>query len=292
MKIIVGIDMLRAYPPALHLVARLGFRNPELLLVQTAPTIDSVLPPFPMDGATVDLMQSTFRDAGEAALRDAEADAKQFGLPAKKLYCVGPAAEILNQCVEEEQADLVAVRTTHQGAWQSEFMGSVTRTVMLCGHVSVLVAKQELVSDKPLHIVFATDGSEFNDRCLEKFLSWNASDIQNVHVVGAWGLASHLEELLRHALHHSAEVNAKLESAAEAAVAKTASKFEAAGYKTSTQTAQGLPDQVLHDVMRRTNADLLVVGAQGKNWIERLLIGSTSLHQVIDESYNVLLIRP
>lgn len=27
-------------------------------------------------------------------------------------------------------------------------------------------------------------------------------------------------------------------------------------------------------------------------WIERMLIGSTSLHQVIDEPYNVLLLRP
>jgi len=44
--------------------------------------------------------------------------------------------------------------------------------------------------------------------------------------------------------------------------------------------------------MHSTGAELMVVGAHGKGWIERLLIGSTSLHEVIDEPYNVLVLRP
>jgi nucleotide-binding universal stress UspA family protein len=140
--------------------------------------------------------------------------------------------------------------------------------------------------------VFATDGSEFNDRCLDKLLSLQPSGIETVHVVGAWGLASNVERLLRHSLHHSPDVNAALKSSAEAAVEMAASRFEAAGFKATRQAQEGLPDRVLHDAMINSGADLLVVGAHGKSWIERMLIGSTSLHQVIDEPYNVLLIRP
>ena len=292
MKIIVGVDLQLAYVPAIHLVGKLGLKDPELLLVQTSPTVDTLLPPFPMDGATVDLVQSTFRDAGEAALRDADAEAKKFGIPTSPLFCVGPSGDVLNQCVEQEHADLLAVRTTHRGAWQSEFMGSVTRTVILCGQVSVLVAKQEPTTGKKLSIVFGTDGSEFNDRCADRFLAMQPSGVESVHVVSAWGISSHLEQMLRHALHHSPDANARMQSAAQVAVERTVARFAAAGYKPTGEAVGGAPDSVLHDAMAQTGADLLVVGAHGKNWVERMLIGSTSLHQVIDEPYSVLVLRP
>jgi nucleotide-binding universal stress UspA family protein len=292
MKIIVGVDLQQAYKPALHLIGKLELKDPELLFVQASPTVDSMLPPFPIDGATVNLLHSAFRDAGEAALLEAETEAKNMGLTSLPLLCVGPSAELLNECVERESADLVALRTTHRGAWQSEFMGSVTRTVMLCGHISVLIAKHEPTSGNKLDAVFATDGSEFNDRCLERFLTMRPAGIETIHVVSAWGLASPFEHLLRHALPHSPDMNTELQSAAKSAAERTAARLTEVGYKTVAEVHQGAPDKVLHDAMIQSGAGLLILGAHGKNWIERLLIGSTSLHQVIDESYNVLVLRP
>ncbi|MHB8636413.1 MAG: universal stress protein [Fimbriimonadaceae bacterium] len=292
MKIVLGIDLQQAYVPALHLVAKLGFKNPELLLVQTSPTVDSMLPAFPIDGATIDLFQSTYKEAGEAALHDAEAEAKKLGLNESRYFAVGPSAELLNEYAEREGADMIAVRTTHHGAWQSEFMGSVTRAVLLCGRVSVLVAKQGPRAGKRLSVVFATDGSQFNERCLDRFLAMHPSEIEAIHVVSAWGLASHVEEMLRRALHHSPDLDAELQSSAQAAAEQTAQRFVAAGYTATGEAVRGAPDKVLHDAMTQSGADLLVVGAHGKNWIERLLMGSTSLHQVINEPYNVLVLRP
>jgi nucleotide-binding universal stress UspA family protein len=162
----------------------------------------------------------------------------------------------------------------------------------LCGTASVLVAKQDLIPDRPLELVFATDGSEFNDRCVSQFLSMKPAGVGMIHVVSAWGLASHLEHLLRHQLHHSEALNKELEVAAESAVKTLATKLAAAGYQVTVSAVQGTPDKVLHDEMTGREADLLVVGAHGKSWVERLMIGSTSLHQVVDEPYNVLVLRP
>src|SRR5579871_3586267 len=285
MKVIVGVDLQHAYVPALHLLGKLQLTDPELLLVQASPTVESMLPPFPMDGATVDFMYKTFKEAGEAALLDAEAEARKLGLHTLPLLCIGPSAELINECVEREGAELVVVRTTHRGTWQSEFLGSVSRAVMLCGHVSVLAAKQEPIEKQRLDVVFATDGSEFNERCLDRLLAMRPSGIETVHVVCAWGISSHLEHLLRHALPHSADLNAELEAAAKAAAERAASRLSKAGYKTTARATQGPPDRVLHEVMAETGSDLLVVGAHGKGWVERLLIGSTSLHELVDETY-------
>jgi nucleotide-binding universal stress UspA family protein len=48
------------------------------------------------------------------------------------------------------------------------------------------------------------------------------------------------------------------------------------GVKTHTKVATGLPHEVLLAQARRAKADLLVVGAQGMNLAEALLIGSTA----------------
>jgi nucleotide-binding universal stress UspA family protein len=43
--------------------------------------------------------------------------------------------------------------------------------------------------------------------------------------------------------------------------------------------------------MKETGAELLILGAQGHGFLERLTLGSTSFHQVMAEPYSVLVLR-
>jgi nucleotide-binding universal stress UspA family protein len=43
--------------------------------------------------------------------------------------------------------------------------------------------------------------------------------------------------------------------------------------------------------MLDTQADILVMGAQGHGFVERVFIGSVSLHQALYEPYPVMIVR-
>lgn len=292
MKVILGVDLQDAYIPALQLLRKLEFANAELVLVQTAPPIEATLPPFPVDGAVIDLVQSTFREAAEKALAAAAEQARAAGLNARALFCLGPSGEMINEVATSEHADLVAVRSTHRGAWQSEFMGSVTRVVVLGGSSSVLIAKREPELTQGVDIVFGADGSEFNERCVRRFLALNPRGIGKVHVVSAWGCSSQLEHVLRHTLHHAEAIEAQLEARAQSSVERVCQQLTGAGFNARGTVVRGTPEQVLAKQMEATKSELLVIGAHGKGFIERLLIGSTSLHEVVNEPYSVLVLRP
>jgi nucleotide-binding universal stress UspA family protein len=54
---------------------------------------------------------------------------------------------------------------------------------------------------------------------------------------------------------------------------------------------RGDANAAIRTVMRQENADLLILGAQGHGFLDRLQHGSVSFHQVVAESYSVLLLR-
>jgi hypothetical protein len=55
---------------------------------------------------------------------------------------------------------------------------------------------------------------------------------------------------------------------------------------------RGEVNATLRELMRTEQADLLVLGAQGHGFLDRMRSGSVSFHQVVGESYSVLVLRP
>lgn len=58
------------------------------------------------------------------------------------------------------------------------------------------------------------------------------------------------------------------------------------------RVVQGEPDEVLGATMKDVNGDLLAMGAQGHGFIERVMLGSLSLQQVMASPYSTLILRP
>jgi nucleotide-binding universal stress UspA family protein len=291
MRILVGVDLEGSYEPALHLIARLGFPGPSVTLIQAAPPALTMLPAFPMDPTAVASIEQTFEDGGKAALARATEIANSLGLSTDCHFCFGGAAESLNDYSERLKADLVAVRTIHHGAWQSEMMGSVARGVLIGGHASLLVVKDEPETGEPFDACFAVDGSELTSAYLERLMAMAPKGIKTIHVVSAWGLGSKGQELLHHALGDFAELTAKLEHAAQRSVDMAREQLEAAGFATKGHVVAGHPNPVLHNTMKMTGAHLLIVGSHGHGFAERLFVGGITLHQIVSEPYPVLVLR-
>ena len=67
-----------------------------------------------------------------------------------------------------------------------------------------------------------------------------------------------------------------LRAVAETVLARAAREAEEQGIDVDTHDRQGDPADVIIDVAREQNADLIVVGARGLTGIERFLLGSVS----------------
>ena len=65
-----------------------------------------------------------------------------------------------------------------------------------------------------------------------------------------------------------------------------------AGIEAEYRIVTGEFDSVIDEQMTKFNAELLILGAQGHGFMERLFIGSSCLQQVVATPHSVLILRP
>ena len=71
-----------------------------------------------------------------------------------------------------------------------------------------------------------------------------------------------------------------------------AARLAAAGYETRALCAEGLSARAIRGAVIDLDADLVILGARGHRWLERVLLGSFALEQTVDEPHSVLILRP
>jgi len=293
MKAIVGIDTQEEYKPAVQLLARFRFPNPETTL---AHFVNPTPGYFPLDAPAAAQMQEdylkTMENVGLEALDNAKDEACMRDLHPKCLLKFGRASEGLAALAEQAHADIVAVRTERGSLWSTSFLGSVSRSLTIGCRSSLLIAKSPVKDAAPLKIVLATDHSEESNRWIGKFLSWHAKGIAHIHVVTAYKLTKDEAQVLR---NHLPGVNRLADAWIEEHLNKlnerVVRRLMDAGYSATAHVAAGETNDVIRHAMQDMQADVLVMGAQGHGFIDRLLVGSCSLHQVMSEPYPVLVVR-
>jgi nucleotide-binding universal stress UspA family protein len=294
----MGVDAADEFKPVLYLLNALGFPQAHLTLVHAANPQWTYTPALPVDPMVITDLTTEVENVGRRALDEARDVACRIGLPTKSMLTFGSPAEVLTKEAEAEHADLIAVCATHHGMWSTSFLGSVSRVLTTSSPVSCLVAKggPKLAKPnftRPLKAVFATDHSAFSERCLEWFLKAKPEGIGAIHVVSAYDLTDYEEDTLNRNLPVlGGNVVEWVEETVEANNRRVADRLEQVGYKVTHEAVRGRPDDALREAMQDSHADLMIVGAQGKGFLERALIGSVSLHQVVSEPYPVLVIRP
>jgi nucleotide-binding universal stress UspA family protein len=291
MKIIVGIDTGGTYKSCLNLAARLRFPEPEFIL---AHAVDVTMPLGDYGGAAeaaygVDYVRLA-TEAGEEALEKAEDDACAHKLHSETALLVGGAAAALVQYAQDRHADLVCVQSQRKGRLGSLFMGSTSRGLAIAAHCSVLVSKGEVAPKGDLKAVFATDHSSYADRALDRFLQLRPSGIKSVHVVTALHLDDSGGHFDRAAL--DTRIEEEIVKAARKRLDSDVGKLRDEGYRATCAVIDLEVNEALEKEMENSEADLLIMGAQGHGVMHRLLLGSSAIHQVVVEPYSVLIIRP
>lgn len=293
MKIIIGTDAQQEFVPALRFIKSLNFDRPQVTLVHAS---SPVLPLVPFGYSAAAVAQTEYatvvENIGRSALEDAKSLACSMDINVKMRLLMGSPADVLCRAADEEGVDLVAVNATHHGRWSSTFLGSVSRSLAIGCQKSALITKGQAPAQEDLTAVFAIDHSDYSLQCFEKFLHMRTRGIKKVHIVTAFDM--HEAQAAAITANLPAIGDDVLSWINEKLLTKNAElveKLKEWGFEADARVVNGPTNDILRQAMQDTQSDLMIMGAQGSGFIQRMLIGSVSLHQIVAEPYPVLLIR-
>ncbi|MBS1724512.1 MAG: universal stress protein [Armatimonadetes bacterium] len=293
MKALIGVDLAGSYEPAIRLFEGLGLDSWEVEVVNV---VEPILPDgaFPELQVTNPIIQ-VLDDLTAAGKQLAQGVADSFAAKGRKVstdVLMGGAASELLLVSEKHGHDLVVVGSHRKSLIGSLFTGSVARTLTSASKASILVGKHEPASTKGLTAVFAHDLSDYAGRALDRFVSWSPTGIERIVLVTADTTDPSIAALIEHdnpefAGETVGTARGQIDTLQEAVAARLAQVAP----HVERIVSEGNPNEVINQTMASSGAALLVMGAQGHGFLERLLIGSTALHHVVREEHNVLVVR-
>jgi nucleotide-binding universal stress UspA family protein len=273
MKIVVGLDEEGKYKTALELLRRASFPGVEFSLVHVAQQSSG--------SGTLD----------RAALEAASNDLRASGVKTSVVLLEGSPAKALLTYADEISADLIAIGSEVHGRIGSVLVGSVGRAVSL-GNKSFLIARGDLSTTGPLKVVFATDFSDYARRALDLIVKTKPLGIGEAIILTARDMRE-LSEMAQY-LNLLDDANADGSSFQEVLRKhghEAVEQLRNAGISASAEMRDGSVSHAINESMEAHKADLLVLGAQGHGFLERLVIGSVALEQVVSGSHSILVIR-
>lgn len=298
MRITVGAFDLEQSTYVLNALEALKFAHSDVNLVHVIErldglTINSGKPPH------LDLIKTYLKmqeERGAKVLAETLAATKGRGFDSTtseiKFGLIGNA--LIEPSKESDAAggqELLALGSSGKKPLEGVLVGSVSRKAVIGSPRSVLVAKEKLDPKRPINVVFATDHSPYAAKCLKTFAGWKPQGIGRLVLLTVFP-----EELVKAMTsvmdHFKGDVAGWLRRELEEANQKALEPFTTLGKERVSRVESGRVGDTIARVMREEKADLLVLGAQGHGFLDRLTVGSVSLDQVVSRPYSVLVVRP
>jgi nucleotide-binding universal stress UspA family protein len=293
MRIVLGVDGRHGDTNSVHLVKRLDFGGEaEIDIVHVVESL-----PFTWWGAgemsSPDVIQQLIEDQEKAGIRITREVADVLREDVKQTRCIvrhGAASDQLMAQADDANADLIAVGGAMHTPLGALLTGSVGRGLVVGAHQSLLIAKGDVAPEGPVRAVLATDHSAYADKCLTRLLDFAPQSIEHLTVLTAYPQAF-IQSVRPFLPEFVQDPGAWVQESLDKRNKEVAARLASLGCTIETRIADQHPNEAIAQVMKETNADLLILGAQGHNWIERLTLGSVSFHQVVAEPYSVLVLR-
>lgn len=289
MKTLVGIDLAGYWRKALPLLKGIGFEGNQPVFLNA---VESVLP----DGGFVTLpdthpIQQMLSENEAEGRKQGEEAVTSFG-GGEVVVEYGDATAKLLHNAERLDADLVAVGSEQKGTLGSLFFGSVAQAMLTGSKCSVLFGKKA-PDEGPLTAVFATDHSDYANRALEWLIAHKPTGIDKLIIMTAATVNPLVgDHLVQHVENLDEKIIDVILKSIQEQSESVAARFRELRIETLTEVRQKHPSHAIDDAMKEHEGDLLIIGAQGHGFIDRLRIGSTSFEKVVNSPHNVLVIRP
>lgn len=297
MKIVLGADLVMAAgsSPVVELLKRLRFREAQTDVVHVVPPpiytgweYDPVIAP----SVLAEIAQRD-RESATEAMEKVVADAGA-ALGARAVVVMGNPTERLMVHADENHADLIAINGTIAGPLVAFLTGSVARGLVIGAHQSVLLARGKSEELRPLRAVLATDHSPYSERCMARLTELWPQGIQHITI-----LTSYPEDRIRAmepmlpqmSVEPSQAVRETLEAKNTALIEKLSGCFHPMLTTFESRISPLSVHEAIAEAMKESDADLLILGAHGHSFLERLTMGSTSFRESVFSPYSVLVMR-
>jgi len=290
MKTVVGIDLGGYWVKAAALLKRMQIKGMEPVCVNV---VESLLP----DGSFVNLPENhpltqIISENTAEGQRLAEEACDMLGGGTAQTIQGSPKEALLKVC-DEVQGSLVAIGSEKRGSMELLFFGSVAKGLLTGAKCSVLFGKQEIPHDGPLTAVFATDHSDYANRAADWLRDAHTEGIGKLVVLTAVEVNPLVgRQVVQHVQNVGESVIESIMNGIRDKNSALAQRIAEKGMECVAEVREAHPSVAIEACMKEHNADLLIVGAQGRGFLERLRVGSNSFEQVVNTPYNVLVIRP
>ena len=288
MRVLIGAEAAESAKEISGWVQDLGFDALTEEWMQVVPSNVSAvwaLDPLLAAGESERFQEQTARKA-ERALQELS------GGSAVRVRIGNPIMELLNHA-DETSADLIAIRGSNKNVVSAFLLGSVARGLVEGASQSVLLTRGS-APQGPLRVVVATDHSEYMDSALEKLASWAPHGIGRLTVLHVLPpvYKSEMDQLAQEIAHeaYGRPITTPEEVTATAAKA-LGQKLGLSVDTIDSQVASGPVPQTIVDIVDEADADLLIIGAKGHSFLERLTLGSVSFRTVTTCPKSVLVLR-
>lgn len=293
MKIIVGVDFSEQSQEACELIQRLQFPQTHITLVHTLETFyPNAMETFPMQqvGAIEQYIALQEREA-KKEMHEMTQSLASHGIAVQSEIRQGFVVNQLLEAAHDQKAELIALGSGGKSALASLFVGSVTRKVVSDAKQSVLIAKKTVRKKGPLKLVFATDHSPYSMAAADLLAQWKPGGIEEMTVMTAY--PAQLLDVMKSVMeNYQGDVRPWVERQLTEQNKEVMKKLEPIGCPIHQRLVAGDPHGAIDLVMKETEADLLVLGAVGHGFLDRLTLGSVSFRQAVATPHPVLIMRP
>lgn len=295
MKILLATDGSKDAVKAQTLIESLALQSPtEILVLSVVPMPHLVTPGVGLEGELRPPQPSPeAMSSAKAAATAASHALARAGVATEVLVRAGSPAEVICSLADERNVDLVVVGSRGRSALGRFFLGSVSSQVLKHASVPVLVARP---SERPIrNVLVGIDDSENARRAVSYLAQFPLPKDTRTILLSVvympppfYGAAGYYE---------TEELNRALETvraAAETDAQRSLNDAEAIltkSFAVAKRTVLGVPARALVETAETEGADLIVLGSRGLSAVERLMMGSVSLHVSHHARTSVLIVR-
>jgi nucleotide-binding universal stress UspA family protein len=297
MKVVFGVE--READPAATLLQRLKLPEAQVDVVHVLAPSDYLTYGIDVGLTSDEVQQVVARQDRDARSIVAAAEKKiETAYDCETFVLFGAPTRDLLSHTDRADADLLVLNAAHtHSETVAALTGSVVHGAVTGAHQSVLVARGAatlLSESRPLRALFATDHSDYGLRCWEKFLDMAPAGISHIGIVSAYPkerLEAMQELLPGTGLSLDDAVRDELLRRNERLITRTRERLFA--HELAFESF-ATPEPVMEAIARAMDAmsaDLLILGAKGHGFLERITMGSVSLRQAIAGMYSTLILR-
>lgn len=261
LRVVVGVDPDESTVPVIETLRMLGGHGPELHLVHVL--------------------------KGDYKVGKARVELETAGLGGTWITRGSDPAWGLIEAARNQSADLIAIGAPISGE------GRVAKALLTNSPVSLLIAKEPPKHPDGLIALLATDHTDYMSACIDRLLLLRLSGIRELVVFTANEVVGGTAAMLVNGLPQLAgKAETWVTERIQQENAQIAARFAPYCGSVTAAAKPGVPKDVIEEALAHYNADLLILGAEPRCFLDRLLFGSVTFDEVVSGRRSVLALRP